>query len=115
MVVATGGGIVEEQINRHILEREECLYVEKMFEDLNIDESETRPSLGGDLRAVFERREEHYLSLAKTIVTLNENDAQTNTDFFINQFKRKYINKASLEGFVVCLNDFEQAAALAEY
>ena len=72
IVCATGGGIVEEDVNRKILNQSFCVYLDTSLDVLHerVKHDSSRPLLlKGDkkdlLRDIFNNREEKYKSLSK--------------------------------------------------
>ena len=81
IVCATGGGIVEEDVNRKILNQSFCVYLDTSLDVLHerVKHDSSRPLLlKGDkkdlLRDIFNNREEKYKSLSKLNINTNNID-----------------------------------------
>ncbi len=81
IVCATGGGIVEEDVNRKILNQSFCVYLDTSLDVLHerVKHDSSRPLLlKGDkkdlLRDIFNNREEKYKSLSKLNINTNNVD-----------------------------------------
>ena len=81
IVCATGGGIVEEDVNRKILNQSFCVYLDTSLDVLHerVKHDCSRPLLlKGDkkdlLRDIFNNREEKYKSLSKLNINTNNID-----------------------------------------
>ena len=81
IVCATGGGIVEEDVNRKILNQSFCVYLDTSLDVLHerVKHDSSRPLLlKGDkkdlLRDIFNNREEKYKSLSKLNINTDNVD-----------------------------------------
>ena len=81
IVCATGGGIVEEEVNHKILNQSFCIYLDTSLDILHerIKHDNSRPLLlAGDkkdlLRNIFNKRKEKYKSLSKLSINTDNVD-----------------------------------------
>ena len=81
IVCATGGGIVEEDVNHKILNQSFCIYLDTSLDILHerIKHDNSRPLLlAGDkkdlLRNIFNKRKEKYKSLSKFSINTDNVD-----------------------------------------
>lgn len=81
IVCATGGGIVEEEVNHKILNQSFCIYLDTSLDILHerIKHDNSRPLLlAGDkkdlLRNIFNNRKEKYKSLSKLSINTDNVD-----------------------------------------